>query len=186
MACMMMTPANRADVRRYFCEVYAKWRRGDPLDAMEALLSAWMQEHPEYHTALAQAMPPQPPQATASSPEMPHAGLHTGSHAEASAAVPAETPIETPIETPAEHAGGSNPFLHLSMHLALSEQCSIDRPRGIRLAVEQLAARLPSLHAAHHAAMDCLGEMIAQSQRSGQPPDGDSYLACVQRKATRR
>ena len=71
------------------------------------------------------------------------------------------------------------------MHLALSEQCSIDQPRGIRQAMELLAARLPSLHDAHHAAMDCLGEMIAHSQRTGQPLDGDGYLACVQRKATR-
>ena len=32
--------------------------------------------------------------------------------------------------------GRSNPFLHLSMHLSISEQCSIDQPRGIRQAVE--------------------------------------------------
>jgi hypothetical protein len=30
--------------------------------------------------------------------------------------------------------------LHLSMHLSISEQCSIDQPRGIRQAVELLAA----------------------------------------------
>lgn len=82
-------------------------------------------------------------------------------------------------------AVGGNPFLHLSMHLSISEQCSIDQPRGIRQVMELLAARLPSLHDAHHAAMDCLGEMIAHSQRTGQPLDGDGYLACVQRKATR-
>ena len=32
-------------------------------------------------------------------------------------------------------AVGGNPFLHLSMHLSISEQCSIDQPRGIRQAV---------------------------------------------------
>jgi hypothetical protein len=37
--------------------------------------------------------------------------------------------------------GRTNPFLHLSMHLSISEQCSIDQPRGIRQAVELLAAR---------------------------------------------
>ena len=37
--------------------------------------------------------------------------------------------------------GQQNPFLHLSMHLSISEQCSIDQPRGIRQAVELLAAR---------------------------------------------
>jgi hypothetical protein len=38
-------------------------------------------------------------------------------------------------------SGKVNPFLHLSMHLSVSEQCSIDQPRGIRQAVELLAAR---------------------------------------------
>ncbi|HSC00015.1 MAG TPA: DUF1841 family protein, partial [Burkholderiaceae bacterium] len=62
-------------------------------------------------------------------------------------------------------AGRTNPFLHLSMHLSISEQCSIDQPAGIRAAVEALARRLGSLHDAHHEAMECLGEMIWQSQR---------------------
>ena len=81
-------------------------------------------------------------------------------------------------------AGQANPFLHLSMHLTISEQCSIDQPRGIRQAVELLAARRHDLHAAHHAVMDCLGRMIWESQRNGRPPDGQAYLASVQRLAT--
>ena len=84
-----------------------------------------------------------------------------------------------------ETPGQTNPFLHLSMHLSISEQCSIDQPRGIRQAVELLTARLDSLHDAHHATMDCLGEMLWESQRAGRPPDGDAYIACVQRRATR-
>jgi hypothetical protein len=78
-----------------------------------------------------------------------------------------------------------NPFLHLSMHLSISEQCSIDQPRGIRQAVELLAHRRDSVHAAHHAAMECLGTMLWESQRAGRPPDGEAYVACVQRQATR-
>lgn len=81
--------------------------------------------------------------------------------------------------------GKTNPFLHLSMHLSISEQCSIDQPRGIRQAVELLTARRNSLHQAHHEAMDCLGQMVWESQRAGRPPDGDAYIACVQRHATR-
>ncbi|MCK9216202.1 MAG: DUF1841 family protein [Rhodoferax sp.] len=80
--------------------------------------------------------------------------------------------------------GKSNAFLHLSMHLSISEQCSIDQPRGIRQAVELLTHRRDSLHEAHHAAMDCLGQMIWESQRAGRPPDGESYVACVRRHAT--
>ena len=82
-------------------------------------------------------------------------------------------------------AGQTNPFLHLSMHLSISEQCSIDQPRGIRQAVELLTARRHALHEAHHEAMECLGQMVWESQRAGRPPDGAAYVECVQRRATR-
>ena len=81
--------------------------------------------------------------------------------------------------------GKINPFLHLSMHLSVSEQCSIDQPRGIRQAVELLTAKRDSLHDAHHETMDALGQMIWESQRSGRPPDGQAYIDAVQRRATR-
>ena len=79
----------------------------------------------------------------------------------------------------------TNPFLHLSMHLSISEQCSIDQPRGIRQAVDLLSARRNSRHEAHHVAMEALGEMIWASQRSGLPPDGHAYLDKVRQAATR-
>ena len=96
--------------------------------------------------------------------------------ADAAAARRAEYPVE---------AGRTNPFLHLSMHVSISEQVSIDQPRGIRQAFDLLAARLGSAHAAQHEVMECLGEMIWQSQKSGLPPDGERYLDCVRRRATR-
>ena len=82
-------------------------------------------------------------------------------------------------------AGRTNPFLHLAMHLSISEQIGIDQPRGIKQAVELLAAKCGSLHAAHHEVMECLGDMLWASQRSGLPPDGEKYLECVRRRATR-
>ena len=39
-------------------------------------------------------------------------------------------------------SGQMNPFLHLSLHLAIHEQVSIDQPPGIRAAFEGLRARL--------------------------------------------
>ncbi len=81
--------------------------------------------------------------------------------------------------------GRSNPFLHLSMHLSIQEQVAIDQPSGIRQAVELLAARRNSLHDAHHEVMECLGQMVWASQRSGLPPDGQAYIDCVRRRATR-
>ncbi|RMW99687.1 DUF1841 family protein [Allofranklinella schreckenbergeri] len=82
--------------------------------------------------------------------------------------------------------GRGNPFLHLSMHLSISEQCSIDQPAGIRQAVELLANRLDSLHQAHHEVMQCLQDMLWQSQVHQRPPDGAAYVEAVQRRATRR
>ena len=96
--------------------------------------------------------------------------------ADAEAAVAASYAVE---------AGRTNPFLHLSMHLSITEQCGIDQPTGIRQAVSLLAARRNALHAAHHEVMECLGEMIWASQRSGLPPDGHAYIDAVRRRATR-
>ena len=143
----MFTPS-QADVRRFFCSVYAKTQLNQPLEALETIASQWLAEHPEYHADFA----------------------------DADAALATMYDIE---------GGKTNPFLHLSMHLSISEQCSIDQPRGIRQAVELLTARRDSLHAAHHEAMDCLGKMVWESQRAGRPPDGAAYIDCVQRRATR-
>ena len=80
--------------------------------------------------------------------------------------------------------GRTNPFLHLSMHLTIEEQMGMDQPTGIRQAVQLLARRRNSMHQAHHEVMECLGEMIWASQRSGLPPDGLAYLEAVRRRAT--
>ena len=80
--------------------------------------------------------------------------------------------------------GEANPFLHLSMHLSISEQASVNQPRGIRDAINALTARLGQ-HDAHHQIMECLGEMIWNSQRNGVPPDAEAYIECVRRRAAR-
>jgi hypothetical protein len=82
-------------------------------------------------------------------------------------------------------AGRSNPFLHLSMHLSIAEQLAIDQPSGIKQAHALLSRRLGSAHEAQHQVMECLGEMVWASQRSGLPPDGERYLECVRQRATR-
>jgi hypothetical protein len=77
--------------------------------------------------------------------------------------------------------GEANPFLHLSMHLSIAEQVSVDQPRGIRDACNALSARLGP-HEAHHQIMECLGEMIWTSQRAGLPPDAEAYVECVRKR----
>jgi len=142
-----MFEPSQADVRRFFCTVYAKWRDGQPMDALETLASQWVAEHPEYHADFSDVQ----------------------------AALARMYEVKD---------GRVNPFLHLSMHLSISEQCSIDQPRGIRQAVELLSARRDSLHTAHHETMEALGRMVWESQRSGRPPDGQAYIDAVQRRAT--
>ena len=68
--------------------------------------------------------------------------------------------------------GRTNPFLHLSMHLSISEQISINQPPGITPAFQRLAQQLQSEHEAHHVIMECLGAVIWEAQRSGMPFDG--------------
>ena len=62
-------------------------------------------------------------------------------------------------------AGDINPFLHLSLHLAVAEQLAIDQPPGIRAQFERLRAARGDEHAALHAVLECLGEVIWSAQR---------------------
>ncbi|MBC7778551.1 MAG: DUF1841 family protein [Proteobacteria bacterium] len=96
--------------------------------------------------------------------------------------------LEQPAEAAALEArdyspddGAVNPFLHLHLHLAVIEQVSIDQPAGIAAAYARLLARLDAPLAAQHAIIDCLAETMWRAQRDQGPPDGEAYLACVER-----
>ena len=80
--------------------------------------------------------------------------------------------------------GQTNPFLHLSLHLAIHEQLSIDQPPGIRAAFDALRLRMEP-HAAEHVLLECLGETIWRAQREGGPMDAADYLERIHRAATR-
>lgn len=76
-------------------------------------------------------------------------------------------------------SGETNPFLHLSMHLAISEQLSVDQPPGIRARYQRLLARHGDAMPAQHALMECLAEMIWQVQRYQSAFDSAAYLRCL-------
>jgi hypothetical protein len=78
--------------------------------------------------------------------------------------------------------GDINPFLHLALHLAVAEQLAIDQPLGIRAQFERLRAARGDEHAALHAVLECLGEVIWSAQRQRTPPDAALYLACLERQ----
>ncbi|MCC6473878.1 MAG: DUF1841 family protein [Burkholderiales bacterium] len=75
-----------------------------------------------------------------------------------------------------------NLYLHLSLHLAIEEQLSIDQPRGLGREFERLAAAKGERHAALHEILECLGETMWRAQRDGTPPDAQGYLECVRRR----
>jgi hypothetical protein len=150
----MLYQPTQADVRRFFCSVYAKTTENTALEAIETIASLWIDEHPEYHADLK----------------------------DVDAALSNLLSLNQVITS---DDGKTNPFLHLSMHLTITEQCSIDQPRGIRQAVELLTARLDSLHDAHHVVMECLGQMIWDAQQNKRTPDGQAYVEAVQRRATK-
>ena len=78
--------------------------------------------------------------------------------------------------------GGINPFLHLSLHLAVAEQLAIDQPPGIVAQYERLRAARGDEHAALHAVVECLGEVVWQAQRTKSGPDAQLYLSCLERQ----
>ena len=92
---------------------------------------------------------------------------------------------QTTIEQEFTPEGGQmNPFLHLSLHLAVAEQVSIDQPPGIKAAYFALRQKM-EVHDAEHAIMECLGETLWRSQRDKAPMDGEAYLECIRRQAGR-
>jgi len=77
--------------------------------------------------------------------------------------------------------GETNPFLHMSMHIALHEQISTNRPDGINKLYQELTRKCNSSHDAEHAMMECLGESLWRAQRDQTMPDEHAYLACLQK-----
>ena len=95
--------------------------------------------------------------------------------------------LTDPEKASADYAveeGRTNPFLHLSMHLAIDEQLSIDHPPGLKAAYQGLlATRSP--HDAAHIIMEALGEVVWEAQRLGTPFNSDTYLELIRRHASR-
>ncbi|MFK8031188.1 MAG: DUF1841 family protein [Gammaproteobacteria bacterium] len=72
-------------------------------------------------------------------------------------------------------AGEANPFMHMSLHLAVRDQLATNRPNGIREAFASLCAS-QDRHQAEHVLCEHMGRELWQSQRDRKPPDEQRYL----------
>ena len=93
-----------------------------------------------------------------------------------------ESPDALSREFPPE-AGGSNPFMHMGLHVAIREQLATARPPGVRELYAMLQSRIANRHRIEHALMECLAETLWDAQRAGAAPDEARYLDRVRRIA---
>lgn len=78
--------------------------------------------------------------------------------------------------------GLENPFLHLGLHLAISEQISIDQPNKIKSVYNQLRTVMGDEHQTQHVCMETLSEIIWQAQHNHSPLDNITYLSLLQKR----
>jgi len=72
---------------------------------------------------------------------------------------------------------GMNPYLHLSLHLALEEQIATRQPPEVGDALEKLMqSKGLDRHQALHRILEILAESVYVAQREGRDPDVLQYL----------
>ena len=81
--------------------------------------------------------------------------------------------------------GQTNPYLHMAMHIAIQEQLATQRPAGIIECHQELLRKGKNAHEVEHQMMECLAEMMWQSQRQGTLPDQAAYLQCLRQQIKR-
>jgi len=75
---------------------------------------------------------------------------------------------------------GMNPYLHLSLHLALEEQIAIHQPPEVGRALEYMIThRHMDRHDALHLLLEILAETVYLAQRVGREPDVAAYVRQV-------
>ncbi|APC96372.1 DUF1841 family protein [Francisella frigiditurris] len=78
-------------------------------------------------------------------------------------------------------SGQVNPFLHMSLHLAIIEQYQTNRPLEIRNIYNKLVEKYKDEHKVHHIMMDHLAEEIWKSQKYNTIPNEKDYVANLEK-----
>lgn len=75
--------------------------------------------------------------------------------------------------------GETNPYMHMSIHLAIRDQIGMNLPLGIRDVFEKLCARSGDKLTAEHEVMECFTQALWEMMHYGKPFDNEAYLqAC--------
>lgn len=142
---MALFNPSRDEVRDFFFETWAKFRRQKDLSSLEKIALDVIHLHPEYHAIL-------------------------------------DKPAQYKQVAYYPEIGETNPFLHMSLHLSILEQLSINQPIGITAIYANLKTKYQSEHDAQHAILECLAETIWHAQRNNTGLDSQAYLALMQQK----
>jgi len=78
--------------------------------------------------------------------------------------------------------GQGNPFLHMSLHVTIEEQLSMDNPAGIHQHFQTLQ-QSHDKHDALHLLLECLAEAIWKAQKYDSADLEKDYLACITEQA---
>ncbi len=81
--------------------------------------------------------------------------------------------------------GEENPFLHMSLHLALQDQIKTNRPSGIAQVYQGLLTKGLDAHEAEHQMLEILAEFMWQSLKHQQTNNEQAYLEQLKRLLTR-
>jgi hypothetical protein len=88
--------------------------------------------------------------------------------------------LEKADTTAQEYAPEENPFMHMSLHLALREQIDTNRPAGIGLIQQQLLNQYKDPLHVEHLMMECLCRMMGVAQQTGTTPSDEDYLQALE------
>jgi len=75
----------------------------------------------------------------------------------------------------------SNPFLHISLHLSILDQLTINQPEGIKEIYQQLILKNKGSHAAEHIMMECLQEMMNTAWTKNEDPSPEQFLKLLKK-----
>ncbi|POZ61203.1 DUF1841 family protein [Chromobacterium alticapitis] len=79
--------------------------------------------------------------------------------------------------------GRINPYLHLSLHLAIEEQLQMDFPPGIANLHRRLTAKCGSEHESVHQIMDCFVDIMLRAERDKASMNPEAYIQAIRIKA---